>query len=483
MSMTATAKNLQLPGNPRYQPKNLIEYFGYDNMMRYVGEVEIATLRTLAETGKIPADVWAPFNDHMAQALLEITTTEVDEVERSVTQHDIRAWVHCAQAVLRKRGCNTLADWVHIPLTSYDPICTARALQFKRAWNKVIKPAVCETLHLFSERIEEEYKTVQIGRTHLQHALPITVGFWLATIADRIMTTAFEMARSARHLVGKISGAVGAHNAQIGLGFSDDFEEQVLKRLELSRAWISTQIVPPESLAQYLHAACLLSAALGQFGRDCRNLMRPEIGEVSEPFAPGQVGSSTMAHKRNPITFEQLEGMWIRNRCEYHKVLETLISDLQRDLTGSSVERDFPIILVNLMTQLNGLLKEGKKDKRPFLRRMHIDQAACQRNFKMSAHLILSEPLQIALSMAGYEGDAHELVNHVLTPKAAASGRLLVKELEMLAKTDAAVGAAYERIPKETQQLLHRPEQYIGDAPRRALQIAREAETFESKLH
>ena len=204
------------------------------------------------------------------------------------------------------------------------------------------------------------------------------------------------------------------------------FEEFVLWLVRLEAEDISTQILPPEALDRFLHSYVQLSAALGQLGRDGRNLQRSEIAEISEGVDPNQVFSSTMASKRNPITFENLEGVSIIVKDEYHKVLDTLISEHQRDLTGSAVMREFPGIVVLTQYQLETASR--------LIPKMVVNSEALQRNFQQSAHLILSEPLYIALILGGFKGDAHHLVNHVLTPLSQASGLPLAVELEKLAQ-------------------------------------------------
>src|SRR5207253_2306393 len=100
-----------LPGNPRYQPKKLVPFFGYDNLYRGVAEVELATLTTLGEIGVIPAEEMALLTPAVCDALMNIRTTQVDEIERRVTKHDIRAWVRCAQELMDPR----LGRWLHVP--------------------------------------------------------------------------------------------------------------------------------------------------------------------------------------------------------------------------------------------------------------------------------------------------------------------------------------------------------------------------------
>jgi adenylosuccinate lyase len=355
---------------------------------------------------------------------------------------------------------------VHVPLTSYDALDTARALQFSRAHQNVIRPLTVELISRIAEKAKLYEDMVQIGRTHGQHALPITVGFWLATILSRIITNAQEANRFALCLRGKISGAVGAYNAQVGLGITKlcgekSFEERVLKKLDLEPGLISTQILPPEPLAYYLFSLTMLSQSLGQLGRDCRNLMRTEIGEVCEPWSSGQVGSSTMAHKRNPLFFENTEGTGIKNISELLNVLLTLTSEHQRDLVGSSVARDFPTIVVNLTNQLNTLLRKNEAGK-SFIERISIDEDACQRNFQTHSGLIMAEPVYLALQMAGYGDDAHELVNRKAMPIAQKENMSIFEAVEKIAMTDRSVEEAVGRIPPEVRRLLTKPSDYIG---------------------
>lgn len=455
--------NLTLPGNPRYQPKELVDIFGYDNLFRALAEVELAVFDELAARDIIPAADYVLLTAEMRERVLAIQTTSVDEVERKVTKHDVRAWVRLAQEILPP----VLRRWVHVPLTSYDALDTARALQFKRAHDQVIQPMLRGLLEQFGLRISENLSVLQIGRTHGQHALPITVGFWLATCAHRIATCAKELERAAASLRGKISGAVGAKNAQWGLKIErlshDPFDRQVLARIGLQPAVITTQILPPEPLANYLFQCVLLGQAIAQFADDCRHLMRTEIAEVGEEFEEGQVGSSTMAGKRNPVTFETLIATATKMLAEFLKVMLTLRSEHQRDLTGSAVARDFPTIVVDLVHQLATLLKSGGKSGKPFIARISIDVAACRANFERKQHIVLAEPMYIALQMAGYEGDAHELVNHTLVPISEREQIPLIEAAKRAAADDPALQTALSAIPADVAELLHHPERYTGD--------------------
>ena len=469
--------NVSLPGNPRYQPKELATFFGYDNLARTLVEVELAALRTLGDALVIKEADIALLTPEIEAKLLAITMSEVDKVEREITKHDIRALVRLMQEIMPV----PLRRWVHVPLTSYDVLDTARALQFVRAHENVVRPKAHAVIECFRQQAMRYAEEVQIGRTHGQHALPVTVGFWFATVLNRVLFNTEQANQYAKGLVGKISGAVGAYNAQAELGITGRsgvvFEDRVLERLGLKPAPISTQILPPEPLAYYLYSCLLLSASLAQFGRDSRHLMRTEIGELAEPFEKEQVGSSTMAHKRNPLNFENLEGMWIKNKNEFGKVLDTMISEHQRDLVGSSPSRDFPTLIVNLTYQLDTLLRAGK-DGKTFLGRLTVDTEACRRNLQKQGDVILAEPFYLALQMYGYEGDAHEVVNHKAMPRVGVNARTLYEAVEQVSHLDQQLEVAWNNIPKDLLKFLRDPANYIGRAQEKVWQICETAEEY-----
>jgi len=479
--------NLSLPGNPRYQPKDLKPVMGYDYLARYFVWVELAVIDVFGKGGVIPPAVYALLTDEIRADVLSITTTEMDTREREVTGHDIRALVQ----LIQERMPEELRRWVHVPLTSYDVIDTARAVMFKVAHREVVRPKMKRILALFAELMTKHADDLQIGRTHGQHATPITFGFWLTTVGRRLFDDITAADDSVSKLVGKIAGPVGAKNALVWLEIALDppktFGMRFLDRsvgfeLHVDMAPIATQIVPPEPLARYLNDLLLLSAALAQFADDCRQLMRSEIGEIGEEFQEAQVGSSTMAHKRNPVTFEGVIGAYTKNVSEYAKVLMTLTSEHQRDLTASSVMRDFPVIVVNLVTQIDALLRPGKKDKRPFLARIFFNKERARERALEARELALAEPLYLLLQTAGqYPGDAHDLVNHGIVPRLAGGAHSTMFEaVEEVASGNTGLSAAWKGMsdkarhlfgPAEDQTDVSR-EPYAGEAGQLARQTA-----------
>lgn len=472
--MSEAIRNLTMPGVQRYQPKDLKEIYGHDNQFMPVAEVQLAVVDELADIGVIPAADYSLLTDDLRDEIMAITTTEIEGREREVTKHDVRAQIQLVKEILPPQ----LARWWHVPLTSYDPLDSGRVLLFIRAFRQVMKPKMAQFITILQDLVLRYSNTVQIGRTHGQHALPITVGFWLATILNRVLYNARAMEQFTNRLVGKLSGAVGAYNAQVGLNMvpkhGPSLEVRVLRRLGLRPGPISTQILQPETVAYFLFSCLMQSAALAQLGRDGRHLMRSEIAEIGEPFEAGQAGSSTMAQKRNPINFENLEGMYIRTKNEFGKVLDTMISEHQRDLVGSSVARDFPIIIINLTQQLDTLLRKDKAGV-PFLARIKVNELALERNFSMSAKACLAEPVYIALQMAGYMGDAHKIVNERAVAISRAEDIHPIDAVEKLAESDEELAKAVAAVPEEIKALLHEPKNYVGKAQEKALQIAGKA--------
>jgi adenylosuccinate lyase len=221
----------------------------------------------------------------------------------------------------------------------------------------------------------------------------------------------------------------------------------------------------------------MLTAAIGQFGRDARHLMRTEIGEVSEPFSSGQVGSSTMAHKRNPMTFENSEGMFWNAKREFGGVLDTLISEHQRDLVGSSLARNFPAIITYLTTQLDTLLQADDSGK-TFLERVRVNADACRVNLTREGDKILAEPTYLALQLYGFTGDAHEVVNRRGMAMVGLHQRTLHDAIEELAEDDDVLLTAWRAIPEEIHEMLSNPAQYTGKATAKTREICSFADWY-----
>jgi adenylosuccinate lyase len=247
-------------------------------------------------------------------------------------------------------------------------------------------------------------ETLMMGRTHGQHALPITLGFKFAIWGYEI-DRHIERLRNChkRVLVGKISGAVGT---QAGLGeHAERIQELVMKKLGIFTARISTQIVQRDRYAELISILGIITASLDNFATEIRELQRPEIGEIFEAFeAKKQVGSSTMPHKRNPETCERICGLSRIVRSLIIPSIENIVTWHERDLTQSSPERFiFPeacILTDYLLYLMVKVISHLKVDSKRMLENMVLTQG---RN--------MSEAVMMKLTEKGVNRqEAHELL-------------------------------------------------------------------------
>jgi adenylosuccinate lyase len=300
--------------------------------------VETAAAEAMAAAGLIPSDAARDIRDRGAFDVARIEAIE------AVTHHDVIAFT---TAVAEHVG--PAARWLHFGLTSSDVVDTALALQMREACDVIL--ADLDALGAaIRTRAEEHRATPMIGRTHGVHAEPMTFGLKLALWFAEVERDA-ERIRRARDTVsvGKISGAVGtfAH-------LPPSIEADVCLRLGLVPDPVSSQVIQRDRHAELVSALALTAASLEKFALEIRGLQKTEIGEVEEPFAKGQKGSSAMPHKRNPIGCEQICGLARLLRGNAAAALENVALWHERDISHSSVER---VILPDSFIALDHMLR------------------------------------------------------------------------------------------------------------------------------
>ena len=300
--------------------------------------VETAAAEAMAAAGIVPPEAARDIRERGG-----VDIARIEDIERT-TQHDVIAFT---TAVAEKVGPS--ARWLHFGMTSSDVIDTAQALQMREACGVLLNDlgALGDAIR---DRALEHRRTPMIGRTHGVHAEPMTFGLklalWYAEVARDL-----ERVRRARATVsvGKLSGAVGtfAH-------LPPAIEADVCRRLGLEPAPVASQVIQRDRHAELLAALAITAASLEQFALEVRGLQRTETGEVEEPFAKGQKGSSAMPHKRNPIGCEQICGLarLIRGNC--HAAFENIALWHERDISHSSVER---VILPDSFIALDHMLR------------------------------------------------------------------------------------------------------------------------------
>jgi adenylosuccinate lyase len=287
-------------------------------------QVELAVVDVLAEQGVVPEEDAATIRDRAS-----FTVDAVKEREQ-VTDHDVAAFVDVVAGSVGEAG-----RWVHHGLTSSDVLDTALGLQLSQAGMILVGGAVDYKAALI-KRAREHVDTLCVGRTHGVHAEPTTFGVKLAGFAFEAHRNLIRLERAAEAVsVGALSGAVGTYAAN-----GPEVEQAVLRRLGLAREDVSTQVVPRDRHAELLSAVALAGAGLERFATEIRHLQRTEVREVAEPFRAGaQKGSSSMPHKRNPITCERITGIARLLRGYAQTGFENVALWHERDISHSSVER------------------------------------------------------------------------------------------------------------------------------------------------
>ncbi len=415
-------------------------YFSENARVRYQAAVEAALVKALSRQGVCSAKIAA----EVARAAGKVTAKEVYAEEAKI-RHDVRALVN----VLRSKVSGKARPFIHFCATSYDIVDTASALRYKEATLNLVIPELKRLLKVWIEIALREKKTLQIGRTHGQHAEPITFGFAMSSYINRLAEMILSLHWYAGRLEGKFSGAVGSYNAS-SLLVKDPLklEADIMEGLGLRSALHSTQIVEPESLLDLANSLMMAFDVLANFSDDMRHLQRSEIGEIMEGFGSKQVGSSTMPHKRNPINFENVKSLWKAFVPRMVTLHMDSISEHQRDLTNSASARFIPELFVGLLVCAERLRKVSEK--------MEVDSVAMKRNFNLSREAIVAEPLYILLAKHGHP-DAHEAVRE-LTLESGKSGKGVLE----LAKKDKKLESYMKKFTKSEAEYLSRPESYVG---------------------
>src|SRR6476660_4850295 len=341
-------------------------------------EVELAAADAMAEAGIVPREA---ARDLRARAAFDIP--RIEEIEKT-TQHDVIA---ITTAVAEKVGPS--ARWLHFGLTSSDVVDTAQALQMRQACDLIVK-GIAALMEAVRVRAEEHRRTPMIGRTHGVHAEPMTFGLKLALWYAELQRDLDRVLRARDAVsVGKISGAVGtfAH-------LDPSIEASVCARLGLEPAPVSSQVIQRDRHAELMTTLAITAASLEKFALEIRGLQKTEIGEVEEPFAQGQKGSSAMPHKRNPIGCEQIVGLARLLRGNAAAELENNALWHERDISHSSVER---VILPDSFITLDHMLRRFTR----IVEGMVVYPERMRANLELSGGLVFSGTVLLELARRG----------------------------------------------------------------------------------
>ncbi|MDI6917137.1 MAG: adenylosuccinate lyase [Thermoplasmatales archaeon] len=419
------------PLDYRYGKKEMKKIFSEENKLQKMLDVESALASALAKTGNIPKKE--------AEKILKKANTKYVKINRvkkieSEIKHDIMAMVKALTEASN-------SGYVHFGATSYDIVDTATALQLKDAI-KIMEKDLSELKKSLLKLAKKHKGTIMLGRTHGQSAVPITFGLKLSVFATEIGRHIERLNEvKKRILVGKMMGAVGT-----GASFGKNalkIQSLVMKNLGLNTPEAVTQILQRDRHTEFVCLMGNISCSLEKFATEIRNLQRTEINEVAESFGKKQVGSSTMAHKKNPVTSEKICGLARIIRGFVGPCFESSILWHERDLTNSSSER---FILPHVCVLTDEILQDMKN----VFDNLAVYPENMMRNLEKSDR-IMAESVMIALTKKGMNRQkAHELVRKCSMRKGVFKNILLrEKEIRKLLSE------------KEINDAL-KPEKYIG---------------------
>ncbi|MDR1249326.1 MAG: adenylosuccinate lyase [Treponema sp.] len=387
--------------------------------------------------------------------------------EEEKTRHNIRALVN----VLKTRVPPETAPLIHLGATSVDILDTALSYRMRGVALEVILPQLKRLELLLCDFVEREAETPQVGRTHGQHAVPITLGFALAEYVSRLGKSILEIRRLAGQLKGKLAGAVGAYNAtSMIVKDPEELERLYLAELGLEASEHSTQLVEPEHLLRLLLEYNVAFGIIANLADDLRNLQRSEIGELREGFSADQVGSSTMPQKRNPWNSEHVKSLWKAYMPRVATFFMDQISEHQRDLTNSASQRfvaeyvaGFAMAVARMAEVVEGL---------------GADREQLLRNLRGGSGIpggILAEPAYILLAESGLS-DAHEVIRKITLAaekENSTFAEALAREEAVLSRIGAKMAElGLVKTASDALSFFEKPEQYNGLAVRKAKSLA-----------
>jgi adenylosuccinate lyase len=308
---------------PRYSREEMASIFSERAKFARWLDVEILAVEARVRLGQVSVDDLTEIKQSAS-----FDEARIAEIE-AVRHHDVVAFVENVRENVGKAGRH-----LHFGLTSSDVVDTAAAVALRDAGDLLVEGVgvLAESLR---RRALEHRDTLMAGRTHGMHAEPTTFGLKLAGWV-------FELARGRERLrrardgvsVGKLSGAVGTYSQ-----LPSEVEAYVCDRLGLRGEDAATQVVARDRHGELMCAIALMGASLERFAQEIRHLQRTEVGEVEEPFASGQKGSSAMPHKRNPVVCERICGLARLLRGYAQAGVENIALWHERDISHSSVER------------------------------------------------------------------------------------------------------------------------------------------------
>jgi len=376
--------------------------FGTDEMRRVFSDetkvqrwmhVEAALARAEARLGIVPDAHAAEITRRCDVRLIDLGALRLEFVR---TKHELMALIHCYGAICEPPA----GEYLHWGATTQDILDTGAVLQLKDAHAIVVRDAR-ETQRLLCELALQHKHTLQVGRTQGQHAAPLTFGFKVAVWVDEVERHLLRLGElSTRLFCGQLGGAVGtlASLGERGL----DVQKLMFDELGLSVPTIAWHAAR-DRFAELVCTYAMVGATMAKVASEVFDLQRSEIAEVEEPFHVGKLGSSTMPHKRNPTVSSNIPALNKLLGAQVGPALASMSVANERDSRGWNAEWEFLaetcVLLAAILEQTNQVLTG-----------LRVDAEAMKRNLELTAGLLLSENVMLALAGSIGRQQAHELV-------------------------------------------------------------------------
>jgi adenylosuccinate lyase len=394
-----------LDGRYRRSGEKLAPYFSEYGLMRYRVRVEIEWLKALAREPAIPEV--APFSaatlaelDALADGFTTADAQRVKEIERT-TNHDVKAVEYFLKERLAGNAeVSRVKEFIHFACTSEDINNLAHALMLRDARAEVLLPALDRLRERLAALAVELADLPMLARTHGQPATPTTLGKELANVVYRLDRARARLASV--EILGKINGAVGNYNAHLVAYPEVDWEalaRRFVESLGLAFNPYTIQIEPHDYMAELFDACARVNSVLLDLDRDVWTYI--SLGYFRQKLKEGEVGSSTMPHKVNPIDFENSEGnLGLANALLRHLADKLPISRLQRDLTDSTVLRNMGAALGHALIGYESCLRG--------LDKLQADPAPLAADLDANWE-VLAEPIQTVMRRYGVENPYEQL--------------------------------------------------------------------------
>lgn len=386
------------PVDGRYskQTESLQQYFSEAALIRYrlliEAEYFVALCSIVPQLKDVPAAKHNEIRDKVYRNFTENDALEIKETEKT-TNHDVKAVEYFVKARLAACGLEQHSEFVHFGLTSQDINNTATPLLIKDAHEKVMLPAINGVLDTLSNLAKEWKDIPMLAHTHGQPASPTRLGKEIEVFVSRLKEQLRLLAQVP--FSGKFGGATGNFNAHHVAYPQHDwkkFGDEFVKSLGLVRSHPTTQIEHYDNLAAYFDGMKRVNTILIDLCRDMWTYI--SMNYFRQKTKAGEIGSSAMPHKVNPIDFENAEGnLGLANAIFEHLSAKLPISRLQRDLTDSTVLRNVGVPVAHMLISLNSIAKG--------LSKLLLNEAALNRDLEAN-WAVVAEAIQTILRREGY---------------------------------------------------------------------------------